>query len=122
MIYLASPYTHPRPLIMRERTRLTARVAARLALQGEMVYAPVVHGHALHIATKSNRKIPYNYWVAHGMEMLEFCRSLYILITPGWDTSDGVAAELAAAYHQRKPVLYINEAAVIVEPRDARTA
>jgi Domain of unknown function (DUF1937). len=47
MIYLASPYSHPDPLVREARFDAACRAMADLVHAGQIVFSPIVHGHPL---------------------------------------------------------------------------
>jgi hypothetical protein len=96
MIYLASPYWHDDPDIRAIRARENADAAARLAVRGFFVFAPVVHGHAI-AELDPFHDIQTVYWIEHGLDMLERCDAMWVLGLVGWRQSEGVAGEVLAA-------------------------
>ncbi len=94
MIYLASPYSDPDPLVRKARYEAACDRAARLLGEGRLVYSPVVHSHAL-----AERGLPgdWTFWAEHNRAMLERSSSLIVLTLPGWEDSEGVQAEIALA-------------------------
>lgn len=101
MIYLASPYSDPDPVVRWSRYEAVCRHAAHMLRDGHLVYSPVVHGHAL-----AQRGLPgdWAYWERHNREMLRRCDALLVLTLPGWETSRGVQAEVALARALGLPV------------------
>ena len=47
MIYLASPYSHPDPLVRHARFEAACQATAGLLRAGRPVFAPIVQGHEL---------------------------------------------------------------------------
>ena len=47
MIYLASPFTHPDPIVRQARLEAACRVAAELTRQGKTVFSPIAHSCAI---------------------------------------------------------------------------
>ena len=92
MIYLASPYTHYKPAVMQQRFAAVRAATAALLARGEIVYAPIVHGHA--IASAHELPDDHEFWMRHCLAMLERADNLYVLQIDGWDTSRGVRAEI----------------------------
>lgn len=107
MIYLASPYWHQDPLIRSIRARENAEVAARLAVNKVMVFAPVVHGHFVSELDPFH-DIPEDYWLAHGLRLLPHCSEVWVLNLLGWDESRGVAVEVRTAGFHNIPVALLN--------------
>ncbi len=101
MIYLASPYSDPDPLVSKARYEAACDRAALMLSEGLLVYSPVVFGHAL-----AERGLPgdWGYWAEHNRAMLERSSSLVVLALPGWQESEGVRAEVAIARSLGLPV------------------
>lgn len=95
MIYLASPYSSPDPLIMKTRFLLAEQCTAELLKRKIWVYSPIVHCHEL--AHKYDLPKDHEYWLAYNFAMLRRCESLAILTIPGWRESKGVAEEIKFA-------------------------
>lgn len=107
MIYLASPYSHPDPLIMKTRFLLAEQCTAALLQRKDWVYSPIVHCHEL--ASKYNLPTDFVYWQEYNVAMLRRCEELFILAIPGWRESKGVTAELTVAQMLNMPIHEINE-------------
>ena len=101
MIYLASPYSDPDPLVRKARFDAACDRAALMLSAGRLVYSPVVFGHAL-----AERGLPgdWTFWAEHNHAMLERSVSLEVLALPGWEGSEGVRAEIAIARSLGLPV------------------
>ncbi len=101
MIYLASPYTDPDPVVRKARYEAACARAALMLAGGRLVYSPVVYGHAL-----AQRGLPgdWAFWEQHNHAMLSRSTSLLLLLLPGWRESEGVRAELAIARSLGLPV------------------
>jgi hypothetical protein len=94
-VYLASPYSHPDPLV-RESRYAAAKHAVKFLLGRKIwVYSPIVHCHVL----AGEEKLPFDFsaWEAYNYAMLEHASKLFILRIDGTDQSKGVAAEIVEA-------------------------
>ena len=101
MIYLASPYSHPDHAIREQRYRAACRATAALMRSGHIVYAPVVHGHSLvHYGLPTD----WSFWQPSARAFIERCDELVILPLEGWESSEGMRAEIAIAAELNKPV------------------
>ena len=107
MIYLASPYSSPDPLIVRTRFLLAEQVTAILMAQGHYVYSPIVHCHEL--SAKFALPTDFEYWKGYNIDMIRRCDALYILALPGWEESKGVAGELAFAKSAGLEIAYVDD-------------
>src|SRR6478752_4572437 len=94
MIYLASPYSHPDPLIMKTRFLLAEQVTATLLKERLWTYSPIVHCHEL--SQKFTLPTDFAYWKEYNFHMLRRAEGFWILAIPGWQESKGVTAELDA--------------------------
>lgn len=107
MIYLASPYSSPDPLVVRTRFLLVEQVTAMLMEQGHYVYSPIVHCHE--IAAKYTLPTDFEYWKGYNIDMIRRADAFYVLVIPGWQESKGVVAELEFAKTAGLEIGYVNE-------------
>ena len=80
MLYLASPYSDPDPLIMKTRFLLAEQVTARLLQREIWVYSPIVHCHEL--ALKYELPTDFTFWRAYNFAMLRHADELFVLKIP----------------------------------------
>jgi hypothetical protein len=104
MIYLASPYTHPDPVVREERFAAACAVAAQLLRFGHLVFSPICHSHPL---TRFGLPLDWGFWERCDRQHLERCSELIVLMLPGWTSSRGVLAEIAIARELGLPVRYL---------------
>lgn len=86
LVYLAHPYTID-PVAS---ARIAAEVSALSVANGIKVYSPVAYGHL--VAPDAS----YDYWLAHGLDMLKRCDSLVMVIATElgpWTMSQGCRTE-----------------------------
>jgi hypothetical protein len=105
MIYLASPYSHPDPMVREERFLAVCRAAAQMLSSGVFVFAPIAQCHP--IAVHGNLHGTFDFWEAYDRQMLTFCDELLVLMLEGWRESVGVQAEIKIMEEMRKPVNYL---------------
>lgn len=105
LVYLATPYSHKDPEVRRQRVQLVTKVAAELTAQGICVFSPITHNDPL-VATA---KLPtgWDFWREHDSAFLRRCARLIVLQLPGWETSQGVTAEIELAKELGIPIDYI---------------
>lgn len=105
MIYLASPYSHVRSRVRRERFLAAEAYLASCTALGEILYSPIVHFHTL----ARRHKLPHDatYWRAHNEGMLSMAEELRVLVLPGWEHSIGIAREVAFAKENSIPVTHV---------------
>ena len=107
MIYLASPYSHPDPLIVRTRYLLTAQCTANLILKGQFVWSPIVHSHA--IAERHDLPTDAAWWAEWSKDFIRRCDGILVLKIPGWEESKGVIEECRIARELNLPRGFVNE-------------
>jgi hypothetical protein len=95
MIYLASPYSHPDPLIMKTRFLLAEQCCAGLLRNRQWVYSPIVHCHEL--SQKFSLPTDFTYWRDYNFNLLRHATAVFVLDIKGWNESKGVMAELDMA-------------------------
>lgn len=103
MIYLASPYYHPDPLIMKTRYLLAKQATVGLLSQDIWVYSPIVHNHPLEMIRE------HEFWMRYDLDMLRRCDSLLVLDIPGWKESKGVGIEIDIAKQLGMGIDFVNE-------------
>jgi hypothetical protein len=103
MIYLASPYSHPDPVVREQRFQAACRATAALLRAGEAVFSPIVHGHPL-----ADYGLPtgWEFWERFNRTFLERCDEVVVLMLDGWRQSVGVQAEIRIAQELGKPARY----------------
>lgn len=104
MIYLASPYSHHDPLVMRTRFLLVEQETALYLNKGIHIYSPIVHCHEL--AHKYSLPKDFAFWMNYNLDMLRRADALWVLVIDGWQDSRGVRTEIQAAEAVRMPVEY----------------
>lgn len=105
MIYLASPYSHPDPVVRDQRYLAACRATVNLLRTGKSVFSPVVQGHAL---SRFGLPTDWQFWQRHDREHLRRSDEILVLTLDGWRESVGVLAEIELAQQFGKPVRYIN--------------
>lgn len=107
MIYLASPYSHPDPVVRQERFEAVCRAAAELIRRGYLVFSPIAHSHSI---AKHGLPLDWGYWERHDRRLLAACDELWVLQLAGWQQSRGVQAEMTIARAAGKPIRFISMA------------
>ena len=95
MIYLASPYSHPDPLIRKTRFLLAEQCVGMTTLHNRHIYSPIVHFHEL--AQKYKWPTDFAYWKQINFDMIRRAEGMYGLNIEGWKESVGVTAEVELA-------------------------
>lgn len=109
--YLATPYMgFSCPALGDQAKRLdlafalACEQAAILMLAGVQVYSLIVHGHAV-ASAPGGRAIGEKAWLAHGQEILAYCRGMIECRLPGWETSAGMRQERNQVVASGRPVI-----------------
>lgn len=106
LYYLASPYSHPDPLVKELRYLLITRIAAELFNQGYALVEPIGSSHP--VAKQFKLPTGYEYWQARDRSMISKCDGVIVAKLPGWRESVGVTDEIHYAKEIGKPVYYLN--------------
>ena len=106
-MYLASPYTHPDPVIRELRYLKTTEALQQLLVSKVWTYSPIVHCHELAKVWDMPREAKF--WEEYNKAMLSQASILCILALDGWLSSEGIKTELAFALSHGKPVVYIED-------------
>lgn len=112
MIYLASPYSDPDPLIMKTRFLLAEQTTAHLINRGLWAYSPIVHCHEM--AAKYSFPTDFAFWKTYNFDMLRRADSFMLLTLPSWRASKGCNAEIFFAHDAGMKMEMINDDGVIV--------
>lgn len=107
LAYLASPYTSGNPDVVAERVRLFALTAAELERSGKVHVLSAMYNHLL-VMHAADLPTTWDFWKSYSLTMLSKCDVLYVLRTPGWDSSTGVAGEIQFANERGIPVEFID--------------
>jgi len=100
-VYLAQPYTSHRETPEQRQNEMAqrefegARYAHHLMQQDIVVFAPIVHGHA--IAARFDLPRTFDWWWGQDKTMLDRAAVLHVLCLPGWRDSVGVRNEIEYA-------------------------
>ena len=80
---------------MEQRFDVACRIAGALMAKGDVVFSPIAHTHPIAIWCALPRG--WDYWERYDREMLKCASKMIVVKMPGWDTSKGIAGELAIA-------------------------
>lgn len=118
MIYIASPYSHPDPLIRKTRFLLAERFVVHL-IQHYHLFAisPIVYGHKM----AEEHKLPTDaeFWYKFNSNILRRAEAMFLLELPGWQQSKGVAQEIELCEKLRLPVYSFNSDFQLLRDEDA---
>lgn len=101
-VYLASPYSDPRPSTRVRRMKRALAASAELTRSGLAVFAPIPTGWAIEekIGEQS-----HEFWLQWCMRFLRPASHLYVLTLPGWRSSAGVKQEVLFAASESIPIV-----------------
>lgn len=104
-IYLASPYSHPDPVMMVARYEAATREAGRWMANGWNIFSPIAHSHV--VAERTELPKSWDYWKGVDEVFLRQAGAVFVYMLDGWGRSTGVQAEIAMAKKMGKPVYYL---------------
>ena len=105
-VYLASPYKHKNPEVMKQRFEMACYVAGVLMNRDEVVFSPIAHNHS--IAQQHELPKGWDFWKKFDKRFLLCSKALYILMIPGWKESVGVKAEVEIALRMKLPIIGVD--------------
>lgn len=108
--YLASPYTNY-PHGLANAAIDVAAVAGELMRRGVIVFAPIVHGHA--VTESVSLPLDHAFWMRECRAPFLGCASLIVAKLPGWDHSRGVAMEIEWAADLDMPTFHLDTTAIV---------
>jgi len=106
MIYLASPYYHPRKEIMLARFEAVCAKAAELTLAGHDIFCPIAH--SVPMAKYGLPDQWCDFWEEVDTKWLERSSALWIYKLLGWEESKGVQKEIFIATQMGLPIVYLD--------------
>lgn len=104
MMYLASPYSDPDPVIRKTRFLIAAERTAEKLTAGLIVYSPIVHCHFL--VENFNLPPDFDFWKKYNFGILRRASSVCVLQIKGWEESKGVRAEMQLAADLDIPLVF----------------
>ena len=102
MVYLASPYSDPSPVIRAQRYQDVRYLTAYLTKQGHVIYSPIVHFHS--VAEQFSMPTDFDFWQRINFAMIDRADALWVHCQMNWVNSKGVAAEIEYAKSLGLPV------------------
>lgn len=96
-IYVASPYSNPDPDVMKGRYLQVLDYVVSCVARREVVFSPIVHGHAVHMRSKKHAtpsiENDHDFWLPYDVAFLRCCSLVRVLKIDGWRESLGVKTE-----------------------------
>lgn len=95
-VYLAAPYSHKNPDVREARATVIGQMCAKLMLEGNVVFSPITHSHAL-IDVIPFEERTWEFFKWQDFSHIETCQELIVFCIPGWEDSRGVKDEISKA-------------------------
>lgn len=105
LVYLACPYTHEDPEVMKKRADIAAKKAGELIKKGFIVFSPLSHSIAL--AEANDLPESWEFWKEQDIGFLKCCNHVFVIAIDGWQESTGVTEEIIWARENNVPVTFI---------------
>lgn len=102
MIYLASPYSHPDPVIKKTRFLIAQEATANLIRAGHFVWSPIVQNHEM--AIRHTLPDDAQFWKDYNFNFIRRCDGILVLDIEGWRESKGVIMEIDMANYIGLPI------------------
>ena len=106
MIYLASPYLHPDPMVREQRFDDACEFAARLIRAGAVVFSAIAYSHPM---VRFGCGDGWAHWKRLDTEMIRLAAAVVVLKLDGWQQSAGVLAEVKLAESLSIPIVWAEE-------------
>lgn len=106
--HVATPYTKYHAGIW-PAYKEAARITGNLLKRGYDVFSPIVHSHPLAFYGDID-PLDHKFWMAVDAPFMAGCDALIVVTMPGWNESDGVAAEIFEFKKRGKPIFYCDPA------------
>ena len=84
-----------------------ALIAGELVKQGNLVFAPIVHGHPCSVQASIDED-DYEFWMSLDKKYMGRCDALLVAMMPNWQISKGIGIEIAYAKEVDMPVYYLD--------------
>ena len=114
--YLATPYSVVHPISAQQainvrdmRYRRACKMAAELMKNGELVFCPIAHSHAIEVIGMPGEVNSGDFWLKQDFAILQHAKELIVFKMDGWDKSHGVAAEIQFAKDLNIPIRYLDD-------------
>jgi hypothetical protein len=112
LVYLASPYSKYE-YGLENAANDTAKIAAKLLVDGVSVYSPIVYTHQLAIHGNLN-PLDYNVWLKFDQAFLDLSDCLCVCKQKGWEDSYGISFEIKDFTSKNKVIYYLDPETMIV--------
>ena len=90
------------------RYRKACKKAAELMQQGNVVFSPIAHSHAVEVHGMKEIQTG-DFWLSQDLEILKRCDKLVVYKMEGWENSRGIKREIAFAEANNIPIEFLDE-------------
>jgi hypothetical protein len=106
MIYLASPFSHSNPEIVRYRIEQTQNAIAFLLQNNIYAWSPIIQTYEVNI--RHSLPTDADFWKNYNFDFMRRADAMYLLELEGWETSKGLKMEIEFCKHVGLPLYYID--------------
>lgn len=106
LIYMASPYSHPKDEVRIENYKLVSKKTAQLVSDGHVVFSPITYGH--HLVDFKTMPTDWEFWKNFCLTFLAKCDEMIVYRMEGWTASRGVQEEIEFCKKNNIPITYID--------------
>jgi len=103
MIYVACPFWDEDEKTRVYRRKKAIEYSEKLFFKGKLFYSPLLYTERF-----KEKKQKENFWLNHGLKLVEVCTSMDVLCLPGWEKSNGIQGEVAKAESIGIDVRYVH--------------
>lgn len=118
LAYLATPYTKYPDGGIAGAFAAAAKLAARLLVAGVNVYSPIAHTHPLAMFGNLD-PLDHNIWLPFDEAMMGKADVLVVAHMEGWESSKGIAHEVAYFTRANKPIYDLDPQTLSMQRRKA---
>lgn len=105
MIYVASPYSHPNPIVEDHRFEVAQEYVAACFRQRLAAFSPIVYCHP--IARKHKFPGDAMFWKSFNNNIMRRAEHVHVLQLVGWRESKGVQYELMMAQELSIEIIFV---------------
>jgi hypothetical protein len=115
LYFLSTPYTLYEPSLDKAAEHAAAIVADLLVI-GIHTFSPIVHGHPVSTVGQLDH-LDLDLWYPFNETMMSRCDVLIVAHLPGWETSKGIAHEIAFFNAMKKPIFDLDPKSLAMRRR-----
>lgn len=106
--YIACPYSHKDPGVMKDRVEISNIISAQYASEGKVVFNPIGHSAGIQpFMPGGQAECDFDFWVKKfDRAFMQMCSELVVVMIDGWAQSRGVLYEIAYFKERKKKITY----------------